>query len=206
MADRLFGTLSQTDSGSGFTAINAQINRIMSLMGSNMPVKVLSVSATGLEPVGFVDVQILVHQVDGRGNPTERGILHNVPYIRIQGGTRAIICDPAAGDIGFIMIAGRDISNVKANRAAAVPGSFRVNDWADAVYIGGLLNAAPEEYIGWIDGNIHVKTAGQFIVDAASMQVNCGITATGDVKAGNISLESHTHTENGKGSQTSAPE
>ncbi|WP_230975690.1 Gp138 family membrane-puncturing spike protein [Acetobacter garciniae] len=168
-------------------------------MGANLPVQVLSVEGVGLNPVGFVDVQPLVHQQDGAGRTTPRGIIHNVPYIRLQGGTRAIICDPAVGDIGYIIISGRDISNVKANRAAAAPGSFRQHDYADAVYIGGLLNAAPSEYIGWVGEDVHVHTAGKFIIDAAECDINCAVnvqgpvTATGDVKAGSISLESHTH-------------
>lgn len=193
MSGNYKGTQSLGDANSEFAAQNAAIRRIINMMGPNLPVKVLSVSGTGLNPVGYVTVQPLVHQIDGRGHPTPRGIIHNVPYVRIQGGSRAIICDPQEGDIGYIIVSGRDISTVKAARGEAAPGSFRTHDCADAVYVGGLLNAAPEEYIGWVDGDVHVKTAGKFIVDAEEMQVNCAITASGDVTAGSISLQNHTH-------------
>ncbi|GBR56522.1 Gp138 family membrane-puncturing spike protein [Gluconobacter sphaericus] len=213
MASNYSGSLRPTDASSAFQVQTAMIRRVLSMLGAALPVKVLSVNGVGVNPVGFVDVQPLVHQIDGAGNPTPRGVIHNVPYIRLQGGTRAIICDPAVGDTGFIMIASRDISTVKATRSAAAPGSYRQHDTADAIYIGGLLNEAPTEYIGWVDGDVHVKTAGKFIVDAAEMDINCAvkvageIAATGDVKAENISLQSHIHPGVQAGSgETGAPQ
>ncbi|MFT9441029.1 MAG: Gp138 family membrane-puncturing spike protein [Acetobacter papayae] len=193
------GTQKPSDSGSDFAAMNAAIRRILTMMGADMPVRVTAVNGTGLNPVGFVDVQLLVHQQDGAGRTTPRGIIHNVPYIRLQGGARAILCDPAVGDIGYIIVSGRDISGVKANRAPSAPGSFRQHDYADAVYVGGLLNASPTEYIGWVGPDVHVKTSGKFVVDAVECDINCpvnvtgAITASGDVKGGSISLDSHTH-------------
>ncbi|GAN86336.1 phage baseplate assembly protein [Komagataeibacter intermedius TF2] len=212
------GTNRPEDAGCTFNAFNAMIRRVMGQMGANLPVKVLAVNGVGLNPVGFVDVQPLVHQVDGTGKPTPRGVIYDVPYIRMQGGSRAIICDPQVGDIGYAIVSGRDISNVKVNRAASVPGSYRHHDVSDAVYVGGLLNAAPTEYIGWVDNDVHVHTAGKFIVDAASMQVNCAITTTGDitaqgtvtgqtdVKAAGISGKSHTHPVTDAPGETGAPE
>ena len=193
------GTQKPSDSGSDFAAMNAAIRRIMTMMGADMPVRVTAVNGVGLNPVGFVDVQLLVHQQDGAGRTTPRGTIHNVPYIRLQGGTRAILCDPAVGDVGYIIVSGRDISGVKVNRGPSAPGSFRQHDYADAIYVGGLLNAAPVEYIGWVGADVHVKTAGKFVVDAAECDINCpvnvtgAVTATGDVKGNGISLESHTH-------------
>lgn len=193
------GSWAPPDGASNFNAVNAAIRRIMTMMGSDIPVHVTAVNGIGVNPVGFVDVLPLVPMQDGAGRTTPHGIIHNVPYIRIQGGARAIICDPAVGDIGFIMVAGRDISGVKANRGPAAPGSFRQHDYADAVYIGGLLNAAPTEYIGWVGNDVHVKTAGKLVIDAAECDINCpvnvtgAVTATGDVKGGSISLDNHTH-------------
>lgn len=179
--------------------MNALIRRVLSMAGANLPVRVLAVHGTGVQPVGLVDVQPMVHQQDGVGRTVPHGVIHNVPYIRMQGGARAILCDPAVGDIGLIVVCGRDISGVKANRAPAPPGSFRQNDMADAIYLGGLLNAAPQEYIGWVGGDVHVQTTGAFVVQAASCQIGCDVqvsgrvVAQGDVLAGGISLGVHTH-------------
>ncbi|MFT9068606.1 MAG: Gp138 family membrane-puncturing spike protein [Acetobacter syzygii] len=189
------------------------VHQVLSMIGADTLVQVKAVHAAGLQPVGTVDVQIMVHQQDGAGRTVPHGIIYGVPYFRLQGGTRAVICDPAVGDIGVLIVCGRDISGVKANRAPSAPGSFRQHDYADALYIGGFLNAAPVEYIGWVGGDVHVKTAGKFVVDAAECDINCNVNvtgsviATGDVKAGSISLESHKHSgvQTGSGN-TGGPE
>ncbi|MFT9064572.1 MAG: Gp138 family membrane-puncturing spike protein [Acetobacter persici] len=212
-SDNLPGSWIHPDGAANFNADNATIRRVLSMIGADTLVRVKAVHAVGLNPVGTVDVQIMVHQQDGAGRTTPHGTLCGLPYFRLQGGSRAIICDPAVGDIGAAIICGRDISGVKSTRDAAAPGSFRQNDYADGLYLGGYLNAAPEEYCGWVNGDFHVKTAGKFIVDAAECDINCAVkvsgsvTATGDVKAGNISLEQHKHpgVQNGSGI-TGAPE
>ncbi|GBR64874.1 phage baseplate assembly protein [Acetobacter syzygii NRIC 0483] len=202
-----------TDRGSHYNADTAMVHQVLSMIGADTLVQVKAVHAVGLQPVGTVDVQIMVHQQDGAGRTVPHGIIYGVPYFRLQGGARAVICDPAVGDIGALIVCGRDISGVKANRAPSAPGSFRQHDYADALYIGGFLNAAPVEYIGWVGGDVHVKTAGKFVVDAAECDINCNVnvagsvTATGDVKAGSISLESHKHSgvQTGSGN-TGGPE
>lgn len=208
-----FGSLKASDSASDFTAVNAAIRRILSMGGTPTLVEVKAVSGVGLNPVGFVDIQPMVYQQDGLGHTTPHDTIHGAPYARLQGGTRAFICDPSVGDIGLAIICGRDISNVKANRKASAPGSFRQSDLADAVYLGGYLNAAPEEYCGWVGSDFHVKTAGKFIVEATECDINCkvnvsgAVVAAGDVTAGNISLENHVHGGvQGGNSKTTTPE
>lgn len=207
MADKYTGTKKPSDGASDFNALNSAIRRILSMGGGPALVEVKAVSGTGLNPVGFVDILPMVHQQDGARRPTPHALIHGAPYGRFQGGKRAFICDPAVGDIGIAIICARDISNVKANRAPSAPASFRQFDLADAVYIGGFLNAAPEEYCGWIDGDFHVKTAGKFVVEAAECDINCKVNVSGDVTAGNISLTQHTHPGVQPGSGTTgAPE
>lgn len=197
--NKLIGSQRPEDAASPFNVMNAAIRRVLSMLGTPLPVRVCALRGGGVAAVGFVDVQPMVHQQDGAGRPIPHGIIHNVPYIRLQGGSRAIICDPGVGDIGYILVSGRDISNVKANRAEAAPGSFRQHDMADAVYLGGLLNAAPQDYIGWVGGDVHVRTSGRFVIDAAQCDINCAVTvqgdinATGDVTGGSISLRTHRH-------------
>ncbi|ATJ91526.1 Gp138 family membrane-puncturing spike protein [Acetobacter tropicalis] len=183
------------------------------MIGANTLVRVKAVHAAGLNPVGTVDVQIMVHQQDGIGRTTPHGTLCGLPYLRIQGGKRAFICDPSVGDIGAAIICGRDISNVKSTRSEAAPGSYRQHDYSDGLYLGGYLNAAPEEYCGWVGSDFHVKTAGKFVVDASECDINCKVNVTGpvaasgDVTAGSISLENHVHGGvQGGSSTTSTPE
>jgi len=100
-----------------------------------------------LAPAGFIDVQPMVNQVDGAGNPTPHGIIYNVPYLRVQGGDNAIIMDPEVDDIGICAFCTHDISAVKSSRDISNPASSRRFDHADGVYIGGILNGVPSQYI-----------------------------------------------------------
>lgn len=111
-------------------------------------VKVMACSNSGdASPVGTVDVMPMVNQVDGSGNPTPHGTIYNIPYFRIQGGANAVILDPQVGDLGIAVFASRDISNVKSTKAQANPGSWRQYDWGDGMYLGGLLNGTPNQFI-----------------------------------------------------------
>lgn len=120
-------------------------------------VRVVAVTnAGGLDPVGFVDVQPLVDQVDGVGNATPHGVLHHLPYFRLQGGADAVILDPKVGDIGMAAFASRDISSVKATKAQATPGSNRSFDMADGLYLGGMLNGTPAQYVRFSGEGIEI--------------------------------------------------
>lgn len=113
----------------------------------------------GLSPVGMVTVQPLVNQRTGNGQSVPHGKIYNIPYFRIQGGDTAIILDPVKGNIGLMACASRDISTVKATAAQANPGSLRIFDWADGLYIGGFLNGVPTRYIQFDEnGNCNIVT------------------------------------------------
>lgn len=58
-----------------------------------------------------------------------------------------MIVDPVIGDIGIAVFADRDISTVKRTKAQGNPGSRRRFDAADGMYLGGLLNSAPTNYL-----------------------------------------------------------
>jgi hypothetical protein len=142
-------------------------------------VEVISVTnAGGLSPVGFVDVSPMVHQVDGKGNATPHGVIHNLPYFRLQGGANAVIIDPVAGDIGGAMFCSRDISAVKATRGANVPGSQRTFDPADGLYFGGWLNGQPTQYIRFSTAGIEIITPATSTITAANVNITASGTAT----------------------------
>ena len=101
----------------------------------------------GISPVGTVDVLILVNQISGQGIPTPHVTMYGLPYLRIQGGSNAVIIDPQPGDIGIAVFASRDITNVKTTKTQANPATFRTHDFADGMYLGGLLNGTPTAYV-----------------------------------------------------------
>ena len=121
-------------------------------------VKVVACSNDGgLSPVGTVDVLILVNQISGQSAGTPHVTMYGLPYLRIQGGANAVIIDPQPGDIGIAVFASRDITNVKKTKAQANPGSFRTHDFSDGMYLGGLLNGTPSQYIQFSSAGIVIS-------------------------------------------------
>ncbi len=141
-------------------------------------------NAGDLSPVGFVDVTPLVNQVDAAGVPVPHITIFNIPYVRMQGGINAIIMDPAVGDIGMCVFASRDISKIKTTKAQANPGSFRQYNFADGMYLGGLLNAEPERFLQFNDDGVTLVSADGFSIDAET-DLDGSINVTGNATIGN---------------------
>lgn len=201
----------QTDPTTGQGEWNKQrflIQQQMANLNTSMPVEVLSVTGTGVNPVGFVSIRILVDQVTGNDVTIPHGEISNVPFVRIQGGSDAVIIDPKVGDIGMALFCSRDISAVKNARKAAPPGSRRMYNFSDCAYMGGLLNGAPTQYIQFTEGGIIIHSPSSVKVEAPLTQMS----AT-DVQLGNVSgallrliderlialFNAHTHASGGAG-------
>jgi hypothetical protein len=89
-----------------------------------------------------VNIQPMVGQTDGDGQTIPHGIINNVPVFSLAGGGGAFIITPDAGDIGAAIFCDNDISVVKKSKKPDIAGSYRRNDFADALYLGGFLNTA----------------------------------------------------------------
>lgn len=139
-----------------YGAMRFMVQQILSRVNTATLVKVVKVQAGGTGPVGAVDVQPLVNQLDGKGDGHELSTLHNLPYLRIQGGANAIIIDPAVGDIGIAVFCSRDISTVKRTKGRANPGSWATHSMSDGLYLGGVLNGAPSSYIEFTASGINI--------------------------------------------------
>ena len=154
-------------------------------------VQVVACSNSGaVAAAGTVDVQPLVNQVDGVGNAVPHHVIHGLPYQRMIGGTSAVIIDPAVGDIGYCVFADRDISSVKATQKQANPGSRRRNNWSDGIYIGGILNGVPTQFVQF--------SASGITIQAPTVTVQGDLHATGAVIAGyggadQVGLQTHGH-------------
>jgi hypothetical protein len=168
-------------------------------------VKIMGVDGTNdtLAPVGTVDAMPLVKQMDGAGKCFSHGTIFSLSYVRMQGGTNAIICDPKVGDLGLAVICDRDISSVKANKGEANPGSRRKFSLSDGVYIGGMLNGMPEQYVFFTptgmkladkNGNVIEMKVGSIDVTTAAFRVNGAIIA-GFGTADQVGLQTHIHAQ-----------
>mgnify|MGYP000048770036 CR=1 FL=1 len=212
-----------SDAASEVGRMNFIIRSALSGLRTSMPVKVVAVSnAGGVSAIGHVDVQPLVSAVDGNGTAWVHGIIYNVPYMRIQGGSNGIIIDPAVGDVGIATVCDRDISTVKNTGKVAAPGSNRKNDMSDMVYLMTIIGAAPSQYIQFNGSGITIHSPNKVTITAPNVEVvadtECKITAptitlngalnqtsgsaatfsgsmnvTGDVVAAGTSVHTHKH-------------
>lgn len=180
--DQFYG---QTDPTTGTGEWNRQrflIEQQILALNTSMPVEVMKVNAGGVGPVGFVDIKILVSLITGDDKTIDHGVIPNVPYVRLQGGTNAVIIDPEVGDMGMACFCSRDITSVKNARMAAPPGSRRSYDFSDCIYTGGILNKAPTQYIQFTAGGIIIHSPNSVKGDAPVIQMS-----SSDVQLGNIS-------------------
>ncbi len=209
------------------------IRRQLGKVRTTTLVKVLACTNNGaLAAVGTVDVQPLIQQLDGQGNVMSLPPLYGLPYVRLQGGANAIILDPQPGDIGLALFGDRDLSAAEQSKALSPPGSRRQHSMADGLYIGGVLNGVPSQYVQFEASGIVVNSPGKVTVIAPNVEVDAStqfkvvspdiqlqgavhitgaqtndstIAATGDVTGQGTSLHNHTHTSESPGTPTSPP-
>ncbi|MES2348877.1 MAG: oxidoreductase [Pseudomonadota bacterium] len=175
-----YGMEQAEDGNSEYNALLFMVSQVLANYSHAALVQVQAVTSAGeLAPAGRVDVLPLVNQLDGQGNAVPHGVLNNMIYLRLQGGGNAIIMDPAIDDIGLALFADRDISTVVANvekedkREPANPGSMRRSDMADGIYLGGVLNAIPEQFIRFSDAGIEIVSPTAITMNAPAISMEC---------------------------------
>ncbi len=181
------GTQTIDSSATGFNAVSFIAQMLINGMATATLVKVVSSTNNGgLSPVGLVDIQPLINQVDGFGNAIPHSIIHNCPYLRLQGGSNAIILDPVAGDTGIAIFSDKDMSKVVNAQLAnggstasqANPDSARRFSFADGLYLGGVLNGTPVQYIRYSESGITITSTTEVIINAPVITLNGAVTAT----------------------------
>lgn len=167
------GALLPSSTWGEFNNIAFMVQQALGKMQTATLVRIEScTNSGGLSPVGYVDVTPMVNQLDGQGNPTPHVTIYNVPYFRLQGGANGIIIDPQKGDIGVAVFASRDISQVKTTKKQGNPGSHRQYSFADGMYLGGMLNGTPTQYIQFSTAGIRIHSPVAVVLDAPDIQLN----------------------------------
>ena len=155
-----------------------------------IPVKILSVTvpADTLAPIGRCEVQPLVQQIDGSNNTYDLGEIINVPYLRVQGGSNAIVIDPQVGDVGLCGFCERDISIVKRTGELSAPDNRRRYDINSAVYMFTMMSGTPTQYIHFLENGINIKTTGDLNINGLIIKADGTlITKDGDT------VDKHSH-------------
>ncbi|HDL6968274.1 TPA: oxidoreductase [Yersinia enterocolitica] len=177
--DGFVGQVSPTSNSSPTDAMNFFMKQF--LVGVRTAALVVVKGVTndgGVSPVGYVDIQPLVTQLDGSGNVVSHGTIYDVPYLRVQGGANAMIIDPEIGDMGIAIISDRDISAVKAAKAESPPGSTRRFNLSDSMYMGGLLNGSPSQYLRYYSGGIELVSPIKVTIFAPEIENNASTSFT----------------------------
>ena len=139
--------------------------------------------------VGFLTVQPLVLETDTNSLVIAQTPIYNVPYMRYQGGPSAVILDPVVGDIGLAIFAENDITNVKQTLQPGPAATQRSHSTADALYIGGVLNPDPTQYVQFQPGGagIVIHSPGAVALQAgSSVAITSGSTTTVNAPGGFI--------------------
>lgn len=210
MSGPAYGQANASSDASDYNAMQFIIAAALAKMQTVSIAKVVAVHGGGVAPNGTVDIEVLINLMTGNRIAVPHGMIYDVPFVRTQGGPSAVICDPAVGDIGLVAFASRDISGVKATKGTANPGTNRVFDWADAVYVGGMLNGTPSQYLEMSTGGIlllsptaiklqapAIEVTGDTTFDASvdieeNLNVDGVVTGTSAVFSGNVTAASFT--------------
>lgn len=134
-----------------------------------------------------VDVQPMVAQIDGAGNAIPHGTIHALPWFALRSGAAAFVAPPQVGDIGLAVFCHSDTSAVKKTKKPAPPGSRRRFDWADGIYLGGLLGPTPTSYV-------RLEPDGSVTIQAATgKNVACSgpLVISGEVRADDLYVSGH---------------
>lgn len=171
------------------------------LLSSKFFVELVKVTAIhGEAPNLAVDILPLLTQVDPTGAMIETSVIYGAPVFRLQRGASAVIMDPSPGDIGLALICDGDTTIVRANREPSVPGGRRRHSRSDAVYLGGVLNAAPTEYVKFNGNGIEVKSPGTVNINGLKILPDGRL----QLVDGSI-VDKHTHGGVSSGSSSTAP-
>lgn len=119
-----------------------------------------------------VSVKPMVEGFTGGGDRIPSSVISGVPVWRLQRGASAVIMPPVVGDIGLIAICDRDITAVKATQGSALPGSNRTHSYSDAIYLGGVLNAEPSQYVKFANDGIDIVSPLVVQVNGNTVVVN----------------------------------
>ncbi len=199
MSDTYQGAQDQGSTATDYNAIDFIIDQKLARISTAIPVKIIKapydkqgnpIAPGAVVPIGYVDVQPMVNQLDGFGKAMPHATVYHLSYHRYQGGSGAFITDPAKDDIGHMVVADRDTSSVRATDAVANPGSKRRFDKADGVFFGSPQAKAPTQWFTFTaDGfEIHDKHANKIVTTADGLTITDKSGNIIDMKSGLIKL------------------
>lgn len=163
MADDTTGA-GQQDPSDSVGPFNPQAFIIAQMIAKISTMKIVQVKAVDAD-AKTVDVQPMVNMLNGNNESSPHGTILGIPYWAWQFGKNKIDATPVVDDIGLMICSDRDISAVVSAKKIANPGTQRKHDNADGVYLGGMLNGDPEQWIKFTDTGmeLHDKNSNSIV-------------------------------------------
>lgn len=153
MTDRFYGQNEPTSANTEHNMVAFQIAQALKAVSTATICKVTKCTSQGsVGPIGKVNILPMVDMVDGIMQASQHVDVLELPYLRMQSGSKAIIMDPKEGDLGLVVFADRDTSAVRKNKKQSSPGSARRFNMADGMYVGTVLSSGnPTSYVQFKD-------------------------------------------------------
>jgi hypothetical protein len=175
-----------------------QIDQTLANVRTIVQVEVMSVSGGGVGAQPTVGVKPVVKIIDGQNNTSSHGIINNIQVSRTGSGNGSIIADPVVGDIGWLAVCDRDSSVVATSQGQeSQPGSRRMFDLADGIYVGTMFGDAPTQYIQFTPSGITISdnNGNKIVMSSSGVSINgFVISSSGDGTTGSgIDLKNHVH-------------
>lgn len=153
------------------------ILKLLRWMHTATIVQVLAVDPISAS-VGVVTVQPMVLDAATNALMINQSPIYGVPYLRLQGGASAVVLDPVVNDIGICIFAERDITGVVQTQKAGPAATQRNHSSADGMYLGGLLNGAPTQWVKFLPAasGIDISTPGALTLEGQTINLAAGTT------------------------------
>ena len=192
-----------TDPVAGFITLIEKYLR--NYVNTVQPVEIVQVNEDG-----SVNVKPLLKNKTTNGQVleiTDDDIIYNIPVMMLFGENCSLTFNVGIGNQGLLIACQYDITNYKANKQASEKPTNRTYSYSDGFYLPlTILNSVPES-LTLTYGEKSITINNEKISIIGDVEVKGKITATGDVKAGDISLQEHTHGFNYTGAgQGSSPQ
>ncbi len=164
------GIANYEDLTSEYNALNFIITSIIkSTVNTCYAVTVTKVDADNQK----VTVKPLIAQIDADNNKIELPEIFEIPYFRYSAGRTAVKLNPVAGDIGVLIIFKSDSNNIKTgDNSQILPNTFLNYPLYSGIYIGGMLNNDPENYIEIKDDSITINANKKIVINCQTAEIN----------------------------------
>ena len=187
----LTGELSPSNRGSDGAIQDFVMKQAIGKIVTAFCVKVVAVHDPDDE---LIDVMPILYQQAASGDNVDHATIYNVPVARHQRGTSAIIMRPQVGDIGLCIVSTQDISILKKVKNFCKIGTLRRHSYADAIYVMGIFNAHPAQYVEFADNAINIVSPTAINMTAPDVLITGKLTVTEDIMNRGSHVDStHTH-------------